>query len=233
MGFCAMERFVGYFRVSTAKQDYGIDAQRRDVQNYIASRGGALIAEFSEKESGKKADRPQLIAAIDAAKATGATLIFSKLDRLSRDAAFIFTLKAALDKAGVRIICVALPDLNTLTLGIFATMAQHERETIAARTKAGLAVAREKGKQLGGYRGPQKREAREAINAGIHKAVSARDAALVPTIAALVKDGKTQQQISDFLNATGKRTSTGAEFTRKSVGIIMRRNKLAHASSEN
>jgi len=219
------QKYVAYYRVSTKIQEYGIDAQANDVRSYVTRNHGDLIAEFSEKESGKKADRPQLIAAISKAKLDSATLIFSKLDRVSRDAAFIFTLKAELDKAGVRIVCVALPDLNTLTLGIFATIAQHERETIAARTKAGLAVARSKGKQLGGYRGPQKAETRDAINAGIKNSVKNRDSSVWPTISALGADGKTDQQIADFLNATGQKTYKGFKFSRQIVGIVRRRNE--------
>ncbi|HLN25020.1 MAG TPA: recombinase family protein [Patescibacteria group bacterium] len=219
-----MPDFVAYYRTSTARQDYGIDAQRRDVLGYIEGQCGTLVAEFSEKESGKRADRPQMLAAIATAKASGAALIFSKLDRLSRDAGFIFALKAELDREKVKIVCVAIPDLNTLTLGIFATIAQHEREVISARTVAGLESARLKGKKLGGYRGRQKSHVREAINAGIAASVAERDKEVLPTIRALASDGKTQEQISDFLNATGKKTFTGKAFSRQQVGIVLRRN---------
>lgn len=95
---------------------------------------GSIIAEFTEVESGKNNQRAQLAAAIDRAKKENAVLVIAKLDRLSRNASFIFTLR----DSGVNFQCVDMPDANTLTIGIFATLAQHERELISSRTKAEL-----------------------------------------------------------------------------------------------
>lgn len=138
-------KFIAYYRVSTSKQDLGIESQREIVSQWINSHGGSLIASFSEKESGKRNDRPELEKALAECKRHSAKLLIAKLDRLSRNIAFIFELK----ESGVEFQSCDLPDFNTLTLGIFATMAQYERELISSRTKAALALLKEKGVKLG------------------------------------------------------------------------------------
>ena len=96
-------------------------------------------------ESGNKNNRPQLSAAIGYARKIKATLIIANLDRLSRNAAFIFTLK----DSGVDFVCADMPDANTLTIGIFPVLAQHERELISSRTKAALQAKKKQGPKLG------------------------------------------------------------------------------------
>ncbi|WP_317172332.1 recombinase family protein [Hymenobacter sp. BRD67] len=96
-------------------------------------------------ESGKKNQRTQLLAAIDAARAVGATLLIAKLDRLSRNAGFIFALR----DSGVNFVCCDMPDANTLTVGLFAVIAQHEREMISKRTIDALAAKKARGAVLG------------------------------------------------------------------------------------
>lgn len=139
------KKFIAYYRVSTSKQDLGIESQREIVSQWISSNGGTLIASYSEKESGKRNDRPELGKALAECRKTGATLLIAKLDRLSRNIAFIFELK----ESGVEFQSCDLPDFNTLTLGIFATMAQYERELISSRTKAALTQLKQKGVKLG------------------------------------------------------------------------------------
>jgi DNA invertase Pin-like site-specific DNA recombinase len=141
--------YIAYYRVSTKKQNLGLNAQETNVMNYINNNNGKLIASFSEKESGKNNNRIELNKALELCEKKKATLIVAKLDRLSREVSFIFDLKSKLDKNKINFVCVDLPDLNTLTLGIFATMAQHERELISKRTKEGLKAAKQKGKKLG------------------------------------------------------------------------------------
>jgi DNA invertase Pin-like site-specific DNA recombinase len=102
------------------------------------------VAEYTEIESGKNNQRVQLTAAIDRSKKEGAILVIAKLDRLSRNASFIFTLW----DSGVNFQCVDMPDANTLTVGIFATLAQHEREPISSRTKAALQAKIAQGARL-------------------------------------------------------------------------------------
>src|SRR4051812_8780242 len=141
-------RMIGYERVSTARQGasgLGLEAQRQAIDGFVASRGGTLLGRFTEVESGKNPDRPELKLALHLAKVTGATLVIAKLDRLSRNAAFLLTLR----DAGVRFAAVDLPEANDLTVGIMALVAQQEREAISKRTKEALAIARSRGVKLG------------------------------------------------------------------------------------
>ena len=141
-----MKKYVAYYRVSTAKQGIsglGLDAQRAAVATFIKE--APLQVEFMEVESGKKNQRPKLADAIAAAKCHGATLVIAKLDRLSRNAGFIFALR----DSGVDFVCCDIPDANTLTVGKFAVIAQHERETISKRTKDALQAKKAKGEKLG------------------------------------------------------------------------------------
>ena len=119
-------KFIAYYRVSTKRQNLGLDAQQATVTNYVRSNGGVIVASFQEKESGKNNSRPQLAAALAECKRTGSTLLIAKLDRLSRDIAFIFTLQ----KNGVDFQACDLHVFNTLSLAVFAGLAQQERELI-------------------------------------------------------------------------------------------------------
>jgi DNA invertase Pin-like site-specific DNA recombinase len=110
-------------------------------------KGGAweLVGEFVEVESGKKSDRPELARAIDACRKHKARLVIAKLDRLSRNLAFVATLM----DSGVEFVAVDNPHANKLTIHILAAVAEHEREAISERTKAALAAAKARGKRLG------------------------------------------------------------------------------------
>src|ERR1700730_18046711 len=142
-------KFVAYFRVSTDRQGksgLGLDAQREAVMSYLNGGSWTLVSEFTEVESGKRSDnRPQLAAAIAACKKQKARLVIAKLDRLSRNLAFI----AALMESGVEFVAVDNPHMNKLTIHILAAVAEHEREMISERTKAALAAAKARGKVLG------------------------------------------------------------------------------------
>ena len=148
----ATGKHVAYYRVSTGKQGrsgLGLEAQREAVRTYLNGGKWELVSEFTEVESGKRHEnRPKLQEALELCKLTGATLIVAKLDRLSRDAAFLLTLQ----NAGARFVCADMPDANSLTVGIMALVAQQEREAISSRTKAALAAAKARGVKLGGSR---------------------------------------------------------------------------------
>lgn len=128
-------KYIAYFRVSTKAQNLGLDAQRDTVTKWIKTHGGEVIAEYSEKESGKIDARPELEKALQQCKDTGATLLIAKLDRLSRKVSFIFALR----DMGAKFQACDYPTFNTMTLAIFAGMAQQEREFISTRTKDALA----------------------------------------------------------------------------------------------
>src|SRR5215471_5776281 len=141
-------KFVAYFRVSTDRQGksgLGLEAQRKAVLDYLNGGSWELVQEFVEVESGKHSERPQLEAALAACKKHRARLVIAKLDRLSRNLAFIATLM----ESGVEFTAVDNPHANKLTIHILAAVAQHEREMISERTKAALAAAKARGQRLG------------------------------------------------------------------------------------
>lgn len=142
-----MKKYIAYYRVSTKKQGLGLEAQQTIVNQYIKANGGVIVAEYSEKESGKETShRAELQEAMNQCKADNCTLIVAKLDRLSRDVSDTFKMFKALSNN----IVVCNQDVSdTLTLGIFASLAQKERELISKRTKEALAELKAKGKQLG------------------------------------------------------------------------------------
>ena len=139
--------YVAYYRVSTQRQGasgLGLDAQRATIETFIAGRG-VIIAEFTEVESGKLATRPQLEAALLAAKRAKATLVIAKLDRLARNVAFI----AALLEQRVPFVACDLPEANEFVLHVMAAVAQHEARTVSERTKLALDAAKRRGVRLG------------------------------------------------------------------------------------
>jgi len=145
-------RLIAYERVSTARQGrsgLGLDAQRHAIEGFAADRNASVIARFTEVESGRRADRPELLLALQLSKLTGATLVIAKLDRLSRNAAFLLTLR----DSGARFLAVDMPEANDLTIGIMALVAQQEREAISRRTKEALAIAKARGVKLGNPNG--------------------------------------------------------------------------------
>ncbi len=166
-------KFISYLRVSTDKQGergYGLDAQRKAVADYLNGGSWELLDEYVEIESGKRSDRPKLAEALAACKRQRARLVIAKLDRLSRNVAFIATLM----DGKVDFICCDFPSANRLTLHILAAVAEHEREMISQRTSAGLAAAKARGVKLGRY-GAVLAEKNSA-------AARARDAKLQPAL---------------------------------------------------
>ena len=134
---------VAYYRVSTAAQGrsgLGLQAQRAAVADLARTRDLNLLAEFTKVESGKRNDRPVLAQALHHARMTNAVLVIAKLDRLSRNAAFLLTLR----DSGVRFLAADVPDANDLTIGVLAVIAQAEREAISRRTREALATIKQK-----------------------------------------------------------------------------------------
>lgn len=187
---------VAYYRVSTARQGrsgLGLEAQRGAVEAFAAVHGFALEAELVEVETGKGADaldrRPQLAQALQTARklGKGTPIIVAKLDRLSRDVAFI----AGLMAQRVPFIVTELgADADPFLLHLYAALAEKERALISARTKAALVAAKARGKVLGGHRGYTPGEADRAAAAEA-KAGKAREAAamVLPVIRELQASG--------------------------------------------
>jgi len=140
-----MENYIAYVRTSTGRQVLGLEEQQLRINQFIQSTGDNLIEIVIEQESGKNNNRVKLDYATNLCIKHGYTLLFTKLDRLSREVEFLFTLR----NKGVKLRCIELPELNTLTLGIFGSVAQWERELISSRTKNGLAALKARGVKLG------------------------------------------------------------------------------------
>jgi DNA invertase Pin-like site-specific DNA recombinase len=214
--------FVAYYRVSTKRQGQsglGLEAQRAAVAAHI---GKAPEHEFTEVESGKQSDRPQLLAALELAELTGSTLVVAKLDRLSRNAAFLLTLR---DKSKVPILFADMPQADRLTIGVMAMLAEWEREQIGARTKAALAAAKARGTRLGGDRGnlDAVRASGVAHSAARRSEAARRRAELVrPHIEAAKRAGHSStRSIAAYLNKKGIRTVRGSEWRSGSVGRLL------------
>jgi DNA invertase Pin-like site-specific DNA recombinase len=171
-----MQPLVAYYRVSTAGQGrsgLGLEAQRAAVKAFARAENFEIVAEFTEVETGKGADaldrRPQLKAALKAAKKARCEVAVAKLDRLSRDVAFIAGLMA---QRVPFIVCALGRNVDPFTLHIYAALAEQERRMISQRTIAGLEAAKARGKKLGTY---------SAVLAEQNSAAAAeRDAVLEP-----------------------------------------------------
>lgn len=220
-----MAGFVSYLRVSTKQQEdsgLGLEAQRAAIAHYIGD-DDQLHAEFIEIESGKSDDnRPELHKAFAQCRIRKATLIVAKLDRLSRNAAFLLTLR----DSGASFICADMPEANTMTVGVMALVAQHERETISRRTKEALEALKAQGKQLGGYRGqPVDGKALATLSGAARgKLADAYANDLRGAIEQARKDGATSlQTIADHLNAQGITTRRGGRWNKEGVRTVLAR----------
>ena len=213
-------RYTPYYRVSTQKQGnsgLGLDAQRAAVRAFVPDLA-QLGTEFVEIESGKKNQRPQLLAAIAEARRVGATLLIAKLDRLSRNAGFIFALR----DSGVDFVCCDMPDANTLTVGLFAVIAQHERETISKRTKDALAVKKARGIKLGSpanFTPAVIAQGQAAMQANAREHQANRQAARLAGL--LRAQGYTLWQIAAELNQAGYHTRRGNAFHATTVQRLL------------
>jgi DNA invertase Pin-like site-specific DNA recombinase len=172
---------IAYFRVSTASQGrsgLGIEAQREAVARFCAAEGFAIAAEYVEVETAKGADaldrRPQLAAALAHAKRLGCHVQVAKLDRLSRDVAFIASLMA---QRVPFVVCDLGSNADPFMLHIYAALAEQERRMISARTKVALAAAKARGVKLGGDRGYRPASAPDAALGGAAVKLAADQAA--------------------------------------------------------
>jgi DNA invertase Pin-like site-specific DNA recombinase len=218
-----MERAVAYYRVSTKQQQrsgLGIEAQRATVTRFAEAERLTIVAEFVEIETGKGADaldrRPQLAAALAAARSAKCSVLVSKLDRLSRDVAFVSGLMAQ----RVPFIVAELGrDADPFMLHLYAALAEKERSLIAERTKAALASKRANGARLGN---PTNLPLAGAL--GRATQVAAADefvSGLLPVVLAIRQTGaRTLAAMSQALNQRGIRTARGGAWRASSVANL-------------
>jgi DNA invertase Pin-like site-specific DNA recombinase len=224
-----MDRAVTYLRVSTQRQQrsgLGIEAQRAAIERFAAAEGLTIISEYVEAETGKGADaldrRPQLAAALAAARAAKCFVLVSKLDRLSRDVAFVANLMAQ----RVPFMVAELGrDADPFMLHLFAALAEKERRLISERTRAALQAKKTAGARLGNTV-----NLTEAGSLGrtVQSAATDRFAAgVLPQLRAIQRGGASSlAEVADALNERGVQSAKGGKWHRSAV-----RNLLARAKS--
>lgn len=207
----AQGNFVSYLRLSTGKQQgsgLGLEAQRSAVETFLNGGRWSVIEELVEIESRRRDDRPALQKALTSCRIHDATLLIAKLDRLSRDAAFLLDLQ----KAGIKFVACDLPEADNFTLGVFALLAKREHELISSRTREALAAAKRRGVKLGGNRGNLPSVARDgslsSAQVRSRKAQSRADD-LMPIIRPLINAGRSTSAVAAELNARGIPTVRG------------------------
>lgn len=228
-------KFIAYFRVSTDRQGrsgLGLDAQRKAVGEFLNGGKWALLGEFTEVESGKDNERPQLAKALAACRMTGATLVVAKLDRLARNARFLLSVVEGSGEGGV-VFC-DLPQVPAGPVGKFlvtqmAAVAELEAGLISQRTKAALAAAKARGAKLGGWRGGPKVAPEAGMKARQGKA-DAFAAAVGPIVTESRQQGRSLRQIAAELAAKGIRTARGGDWTAAAVRAVLLRLEPSRAA---
>ena len=204
-----LKQYVAYLRVSTQMQGdsgLGLKAQEITINNWVNDKGGILVHSFTEIESGKKTNRIQLEKAIKRAKEINACLVVSKLDRLGRKINHLFEIR----DSGIDIAICDMPQLNTLTFGIYSTLAQHERELISKRTSDALQAKGYQGQPQnftisGRLSGAKSMKAKKQANPNNQKAKK--------LVQLLMAQGASKKECVKQLNENGFVTSTGRAFT--------------------
>ena len=211
----AIGRFISYHRVSTERQGrsgLGLDAQKKAVADYLNGGEWELLHEFVEIESGRRKDRPQLKAALDMCKREKATLVIAKLDRLARNVAFVATLL----EGRVKFVCCDMPEADSTMLHIYSAMAEREAIKTSERTKAALAAAKARGKQLGWSKPSRVEEQRIASKRGAaaNRSLAQQFASnVLPIVGSIRAAGiSSLAGIAGALNARGIATARGGRW---------------------
>lgn len=217
-------KFVAYYRVSTQRQGQsglGLEAQKAAVTAFLNGGNWTLVAEMVEVESGKRNDRPKLAEALRLCRLHKAKLLVAKLDRLSRNVAFV----SALMESGVRFQAVDMPDVNDMVVHILASVAQGEAKAISERTRVALQAAKARGTVLGGLRwditsvGIQGRAA--ALQTRQANAAKYR-ADVLPVIHQKQAEGAvTLKAIADALNSDGTPAPSGGSWSPVQVSRVL------------
>src|SRR5262245_15120719 len=232
----ARGKFISYLRVSTDKQGrsgLGVEAQRAAVDSYLNGGRWTLVAEYVETESGRRSDRPKLAKALAHAKAMGATLVFAKLDRLTRNVDLLRSLVAS----DVDLVFCDLPHVPPGAMGRFlltqmASVAELEAGLISERTKAALAAAKARGVKLGNPNGARALKGKQVGNREAVAKVQANAHERALNLQAILADIKSEgiisvRRIADELNRRGVLTPRGAAWHPTSVARLLQHLQLA------
>jgi DNA invertase Pin-like site-specific DNA recombinase len=223
-------KLIGYRRVSTqgqAQSGLGLEAQDKAISDYQLKTGCHLVATYTEVETGKRSDRPEMLKAIAHAKRVNATLVIAKLDRLGRNVHFI----SGLMESGVDFVAADSPNDDRFMLHIKAAVAEDEARKISDRTKAALAAYKARGGVLGGRRENARFNLNDAARTKgtIAAAKSHKERAdeaytdIAPMMAEWRAEGLTFQAIANRLNAEGHTTRRGAEWNPVQVSRVLGR----------
>lgn len=218
-------KFIAYYRVSTARQGQsglGLEAQKAAVTTYLNGGNWTLLSEFTEVESGKRSDRPKLREALEACRKQGATLVIAKIDRLSRNLAFL----ANLMESKTRFVACDDPTSSELTIHIKAAIAQHEAKQISERTKAALKAAKARGKKLG-WANSNRADTARASAAGVAASKARADQFadnIIPVVQQIRAAGvESLKGIAEALNARGLKTARGGQWYASTVQNVLKR----------
>lgn len=216
-----LRKYVVYRRVSTQSQGesgLGLEAQDRDITLFLDNYSDTpfdLLGTFTDVLSGKHDDRPELQKAIALARAEGAELLVSKLDRLSRKVSFI---AALMDDKALKIRVASMPNADKFQLHIYAALAEQERDFISLRTKQALAAAKARGVKLGGLR-----DKTNERNKGAKLAADAAANRVASIILPMRQQGASLQAIADALNGANVPTPRGKTWAATSVSRALDR----------
>lgn len=211
-----MRTYVAYYRRSTARQDITIEAQAEAVCRYVGD-PGSIVASFTETESGKRKDRPELLKALEHCKRHKAVLCIAKLDRLARNVAFI----ANLMDSGVEFVAVDFPQANRLTLHILAAVAEHEAIMISERTKTALQTLKRNGRVLGNMTNLDEAQAKGRAAQASRARERAKE--IVPVIQEIRRAGLTTlEEVATALNRRGYKTARGKAWHKATVMRVLR-----------
>jgi DNA invertase Pin-like site-specific DNA recombinase len=219
-------KFIAYYRVSTGKQaasGLGLEAQRSAVVDYLNGGRWKLIADFTEVESGKNSERPQLARALALCRLHKATLVVAKLDRLARNVHFL----SGLMESGVDFVACDMPSANRLTIHVLAAVAEAEAAAISARTKAALAAAKARGTVLGGDRGNLTDKIRRKAHRNSAKARQQRAAKHASDLMPIIEDIRAEgadslREIAVALNERGIVAPRGGAWQATQVQRILK-----------
>ena len=220
------KKYVGYFRVSSQKQGdsgLGLEAQKQAVLSFV--RDNELLNEFVEIETGtKKKERPQLKTALQLCKKENAILVIAKLDRLSRNVAFI----ANLLEMDVEFLALDMPVANRLTIHVLAAVAEHEASIISARTSSALQVLKRNGVRLGTPENLSEEARKLGPIANRNKALNHFANISATALAKILRYEKemTLQKVADELNSAKLFTRNGKHQTACTISNLLNRDKL-------